>query len=424
MLILTYMVVKNRPDSIISYLMQLFINSPFNIPTSKLLRYTPITLILFISTTPFIRHHWYEIFYYIHRLVIPLSFFYIFDHAPRLALIFRLPLFLYVVDLIMRGFSLLTHSSHIVSCRCERDIIILDIAVRSRFLPRRPFGRLVGAVIHLIVPRISWIQSHPLSVAYSRNNHLICYVKIVGKPSSWTHQLAKLASEPCPIRVFIEGPYCMEHNREIAEQGIPAAVSTYDLLRVTTPTVDMQYISHVQQTYGSNVLFVAGGVGVAGISSYMLDLIHSLERSPESQRYRVTVTVIVVVAEPEHLQAMRPVLSRSQQLPFITTHLYCTYRSNSVLAATLPRDKDACEIPVKKVELSDIEMLNDDGDENTLVSLRYTVGRPPLDVLLQTIPYQPVTVFCCGPVSLTDSLFATLINDNRMFSFHSEVFDL
>ena len=184
------------------------------------------------------------------------------------------------------------------------------------------------------------------------------------------------------------------------------------------------FMSHVQQTYGSNVLFVAGGVGFAGISSYILDLMHSLERSPETELYHMTVTVIVVVAEPEHLVAMRPVLSRCQQSPFVRTHFYCTYRSDPVTAATLPRQKDACEIPVEKVALSGLETLNEDEDDHMLVSLRYTLGRPVLKDLLQTIPYQPLTVFCCGPESLTDTLFDTLMNENRMFSFHSEVFDL
>ena len=418
------MIIKDHPDSHISYIWEFFQHPSFDKTTNQLLRSLPLILLLSSSMLPWVRKYWYEVFYLIHRVVILLSFLFLFDHSHRLILIFRLPLVLYVTDLLIRSFSLLTRSSNIVSCRCERDIIILDIAMRNRFLPRRPFGRLVGAVIHLTVPSISIVQSHPLSVAYSRNNHLICYVKVVGESSSWTHHLAKLVSKPCPIRVFIEGPYCMEHNREIAEQGIPMAVSTYDLLHVATPTVDVEYMSHVQQTYGSNVLFVAGGVGFAGISSYILDLMHSLERSPETELYHMTVTVIVVVAEPEHLVAMRPVLSRCQQSPFVRTHFYCTYRSDPVTAATLPRQKDACEIPVEKVALSGLETLNEDEDDHMLVSLRYTLGRPVLKDLLQTIPYQPLTVFCCGPESLTDTLFDTLMNENRMFSFHSEVFDL
>ena len=416
--------VHNNTDSRVSFIWDFFWHPSFDKTTNQLLRCSPLILVLSVSLLPWIRRHWYEAFYVIHRIVILLSFMYLFDHDHKLILILRLPLVLYVTDLLMRCFSLLTRSSNIVSCRCERDIIILDIAMRNRFLPRRPFGRLIGAVIHLTVPSISFIQSHPLSVAYSRNNHLICYVKVVGTSTSWTHQLAKLVSKPCPIRVFIEGPYCMEHNREIAEQGIPVAVSTYDLLRVASPTVDVGYISHVQQTYGSNVLFVAGGVGFAGISSYILDLMHSLERTPDTELYHMTVTMIVVVAEPEHFIAMRPVLIRCQQSPFVNTHFYCTYRSDPVTAATLSRQKDACEIPIKKIALSEFEMLNEDEDDTVHVSLRYTLGRPVLKDVLQMIPYKPLTVFTCGPESLTNSLFDILISENRIFSFYSEVFDL
>lgn len=47
-------------------------------------------------------------------------------------------------------------------------------------------------------------------------------------------------------------------------------------------------------------MFVSGGVGFAGIVSYVLDLLHALERSVLHEQ--ITVKVVCVVAEVEHLE--------------------------------------------------------------------------------------------------------------------------
>lgn len=350
----------------------------------------------------------------------------LFHHAKRITLIIRLPVLLYLIDIAMRLFSILTRAASIASCRCVGDIIILDISVRSRFLTRRPFGRLVGAVVYLNIPWISRFQFHPISVAFSRNNHLICYVKMVGSPSSWTRELARIGSTGQRIPVNIEGPYCIEHNREVADQGLQAVVSTYDLMDVAHPNPGHNYVSDLTSTYGQNLLFVAGGVGFAGISSYLLDVLHKLERSLEHERRSISVTVIVSMAEEEHLMAMRPVLVRCQQASFIRTHYYCTHRSHPETLRSLPPQKDACEVATEKVGLDCLDNMVDIDDVEgfEMIPIRYTAGRPPLEELLQSVPYQPLNVFCCGPEEMISSLFDILLAHGRMFSFHNEVYDL
>ena len=65
-----------------------------------------------------------------------------------------------------------------------------------------------------------------------------------------------------------------------------------------------------------------------------------------------------------------------------------------------------------------------DVEDYDAIPLRYTTGRPPLEELLQSIPYQPLNVFCCGPEDMISSLYTVLVNNGRVFSFHNEVYDL
>ena len=425
-------VVKHHPDNPVAYLKDCFLTNPsahFDRHTAFLIRIIPLIILFILSSLRIIRKKYWEVFAFFHRVVSILVVCALFHHAKRISLIIRLPVLLYLIDLIMRVFSIVTRSAHIASCKCVGDIVVLDISVRNRFLPRRPFGRLVGAVVYMNIPRISYWQFHPISVAFSRNNHLICYVKTVGGPTSWTRELARISNTSHFPTVNLEGPYCMEHNREVAEQGLQAAVSTYDLMNIATPNPGGDYLSSMTVTYGQNLLFVAGGIGFAGIASYLLDVLHKLERTVEQERHSMSVTVIVSTAEEEHLTAMRPVLIRCQQASFISTHYYCTHRSHPEKLRTLPSKKDACEVDVEKVGLDCLDCLDsivdvNDVEDYDVIPLRYTAGRPPLGELLQSIPYQPLNVFCCGPEDMISSLYNVLVDNGRVFSFHNEVYDL
>ena len=226
--------------------------------------------------------------------------------------------------------------------------------------------------------------------------------------------------------VFIEGPFCMEHNRAVADQGIPMAFSTLNLLKEANPVSGAQYFDRVMKTYGENVLFVSGGVGFAAISSYILDLLHSLERTEEGDR-RVQITVICVVREVEHLMAMRVVLARCQQSPLCSLHLFCTFRNRPEIRAELPEETDACELPPQRARAANPETEDLEMESIALlqrVPLRYSTGRPNIRNILQGIPYQPLSVFFSGPESLKQDLRMVLFEQNRDFSFHSESFDL
>ena len=322
----------------------------------------------------------------------------------------------------MRLFSLFTRSASICKINTFGDIVVMDVSLRNRFTLRRPIGRLIGAVVYLNIPSISFWEFHPMSVAYSHGNHLVFYIKKTGTGCSWTHQLVNLLYYQ-DRRIRIEGPICMEHNREVGDQGIPMVFSTTNLLREASPVAGDSYTNRVVHTYGRNVLFVSGGVGFAGIVSYVLDLLHALERSALHEQ--ITVNVVCVVAEVEHLEAMRTVLSRCQQSSLCSLHLFCTYRNHPEIKATLPAISNGCELPPTEdnMELSD----GDDVDMDMVlrkIPLRYSTGRPNLRNILQSIPYKALTVFFCGPESLKQDLRKILFEQNRDFSFHSESFDL
>ena len=226
--------------------------------------------------------------------------------------------------------------------------------------------------------------------------------------------------------VFIQGPLCMEHNRIVADQGIPMVFSTLNLLKEAMPVAGYNYFDRVMNTYGQNVLFVSGGVGFAAISSYILDLLHALERTEEANRL-VQITLICVVSEVEHLMAMRIVLARCQQSPLCSLHLYCTYRNHPKIRAELPQETDGCELPPQRLNRENAEGNDLEMESIALlkrVPLRYSTGRPNIRNILQGISFQPLNVFYCGPESLKQDLRMVLFEQKRDFSFHSENFDI
>lgn len=327
----------------------------------------------------------------------------------------------------MRWFSRMTRRSHIYHISSHNGLITLDISVRHRFFYRRPFGRLIGAVVYLNIPEISWLEYHPLSVAYSYENHLVFFIRVVGDTHSWTHKLNQLVEHNACSTVYFEGPYCMEHHREIVEQGIPPVLSTFNLMKTVEPKNEgIDYYNRIMKVYGTNVLFVSGGVGLAGISSYILDLLHALERIPEEKRHHFTVTIVVAVAEPEHLIGMYNVLMRCQQSPVFSTQIYCTYRSTPEVKKTLSDKHNGCLIRPEIVSLASFDRLSRvieiEGD--SVKDLKYSVGRPDLKSIIQSLPYQECCVFFCGPKSMEEDCLKYLQDDHRIYSLHSEVFDM
>ena len=455
--------------------------------TQILLWGLPVLLFLALTSLSPVHHRFWELFYIPHKLLIPALIALFFLHSPRFQLFARLPLTLYLADLCMRAFSLLTRKARIARIEVYNDLVVLDVSLRNRFLPRRPIGRLIGAVVYLCVPALSRVQFHPLSVAYSLQNHLLFYIGVVGGSGSWTRRLARLAHGSAGQRaqnladllelapddaktrqsgraaqraasrgsiraqsqaraadlwegsvvtrdnlsgaeweVLLQGPFCMEHNRVVADQGIPMAFSTLNLLQEANPVSGASYADRVAKTYGQNVLFVSGGVGFAAVSSYILDLLHALERTEEPDR-RVQITVVCVVAGVEHLQAMRVVLARCQQSPLCSLFLFCTFRRHPELRAQLAEEPDALELPPQRAKQTGSESEDLEADSLSLlkrVPLRFSAGRPNLRNILQGISYQPLKVFFSGPESLKQDLRAVLFEQNRDFSFHSESFDI
>lgn len=327
----------------------------------------------------------------------------------------------------MRVFSFITRKGHIAHISSHNGLIVLDVSVRHRFFYRRPFGRLVGGVAYLTIPDISPFEAHPLSIAYSYQNHLVFFVSVVGSQKSWTHRLASYVKDCSHSTVYIEGPYCMEHHREVVDQGIPPVVSTLNLMKTVQPRDSgVEYFTRILQTYGTNILFVSGGVGLAGISSYLLDLLHALERIPEAKRSHVTVTVVAVVAEPEHLQGMYNVLVRCQQSPLCSTHLFCSYRSHPEEKSKLSSHMDGCVIRPELVSLESFDRISSiiEIEDNAFKDLTYSVGRPDLRKIIQSLPYQECCAFCCGPLSLTQDCYRFLQEEQRIFSYHQDIFDL
>ena len=341
---------------------------------------------MMLSALPFIRRVAWELFFYLHQVVILLMLVMFVYHSRNLVYYATIPFVLYGMDKLMRWLSIYTKHCTIADIRTFEDMVYLDVDVKNMFDNPIDYPNLIGSVVYLRIPKAKLFEYHPISLAFNKGSHMYFYIKVVGNKRSWSHRLAQLSGQK-GLRAYIEGPYTMmRHEDEIKVEKGEAVMKHY---------------------YGDNTVIVSGGAGFAGVSSYLADYIEMMSLLPPEKQMTKHLYVIVVVPHHRHLQCMSELLLKCKKLPFCHMELYVTYSSNPEL-----KEKNLREVtcPTSDIEVED--------------KLEYSVGRPDLTAFFSNLDADYLDVYYCGPKSLEKTLYKSLLKQKHPFYFYHEVFDM
>ena len=224
-----------------------------------------------ILTLNHIRRHYFEVFYYVHVFTSGIFFLATLWHSD-FAWMYLVPgLTLYLVDIMVRFNNTVTQMEITKLRALEDDVTEITFAVltnpgyrkkdkqkggpaKKGELGTAPEGLhfKMGQYVFINMPSISMAENHPFNIASAQTDkHTTCYIKSMG-PGTWTGKLLELSKSmsnsevpPPPLKYFpiqVEGPY-----------GLP-----FDHRPV------------------SNLLLVAGGIGITPLHSIMRTLLLQL----------------------------------------------------------------------------------------------------------------------------------------------------
>lgn len=372
------------------------------IMTSILMKLLPIDLLFFLTVLPAVRRNWWEIFYYSHQVMIVVLVILFMWHSSLLWYYAQIPVYLYILDKLRRWYTIYTRPGKAVQITAFDDLVCLEVEVRSIFCRKWEFPHLVGSVAYLNIPKISFFQYHPMSVAFNDGNRLVFYIKTQGAASSWSHKLAALSGVK-DIRVYVEGPYTMV--KRAADEKVIASEKVVEKARAL-----MRY------EYDDNALFAAGGSGFAGIASYLNDAIELIRKLPEEEQEKKNLSVVLVVPHHNHLDCMKTMLLKCLRYKFCHLYLYATYSKHPELKAASPKGVNEASFSPRSPDI-----------EDTLVQynvIHFTVSRPDMDSIVKDMSASAMTVFFCGPKNLETSLNNALKKQSKCYTMHSEVFNM
>ena len=239
-------------------------------------------LVLCVHSLPFLRHHLYELFIYIH---IPVSWIfvamliwhtknylnswgYLFSTVGIWAITYFIRLFY------LNWTSPLRTESFMIGEECAvtllpQNAIKVTIPTEMRWRP--------GQYVYLRMPRIAFFESHPFTIASLCSDDLpSAYgeeyrdMTLVFRPfKGFTRKVLKKAMEMGPFQTYsayVEGPYGGMHRQ----------LAAFD-----------------------DVVFFAGGSGITAIASQLLDLIKKIR---DGKAVTKSVKVVWVLRKPETME--------------------------------------------------------------------------------------------------------------------------
>ena len=384
--------------------------------TDILLKTLPCSLLMIVASMPAIRRASWELFFYLHQIVILCLLVLFIYHSSNFVYYAAIPFVLYASDKLLRWFSI--YSKRCVVQRIERfdDLLRVEVDVQHRFpclASALDASDLIGSVVYLRVPRAKWFEYHPMSLAYNEGGRFFFYIKVVGNPRSWTRRLASLAGQT-GLTAFIEGPYTLtRRSRNPANFAANFAANSAALLK---------------KEYGENVLVVAGGAGFAGVSAYLRDYLVLVRSVPAGQGVFPRLWLVLVVPHHRHLQCMAQLLLEARRAAWARVDLFVTYSGDAERreAASPEANGERCVIEENnEANASSGNSGNGGVDvEGGETTVEFTVGRPDFAALLKEVPSERVEVFYCGPKTLEAALFKALADRKSPFAFHPEVFDM
>lgn len=367
--------------------------------TDLLFKTLPLWTLMMLAAVPLCRRKAWELFFYLHQVVMLLLFVLFYFHSSKFIFTAFLPLALYVLDKLVRWVSIYTRCCRVTQIHAYENMVHLEITVRS-LCKRCEFSNLVGSVAYLRVPKAKYMEYHPISIAYNRGNVLGFFIKVVGGKNSWSQKLARLSDQK-DLRAFVEGPYTMV--KRVSDRSVIESERVQRAEKL------------LRRTYEKNVVVVGGGAGFGGVSANLLDVLRAVKQLPAEEQAKYAVTVVIVVRHHAHLECMKNVLEVCKECPFCKLHLYATYSKNEELKMNSPKGKDANTLTVPlALEESLAEYLE----------VHYTVDRPDFAGILTTLNEEPISAFVCGPKMVSKAFYKALCEQKRPFSFHSDVFDM
>lgn len=241
-----------------------------------------------------------------------------------------------------------------------------DNAIRITLTMARPWTFRPGQHAYLYMPKISFWQSHPFSIAWSEEAEA---------PS--TEKLAMNRQDILAMRKTSMS-YVIRARTGMTNTLYQRAAASYDGKLTTTCWAEGPYGGeHSLHSYGSLMLF-AGGVGITHAVPHVRDLVAGYANGTVAAR---KIVLVWIIQSPEHLEWIRPWM----------TEILAMERRREVLRIMLfvsrPRSTKEIHSPSSTVQMFP--------------------GRPNIETLLameteQQVGAMGVTV--CGPGALSDEV--------------------
>lgn len=209
-------------------------------------------LAMWATSLPFVRKHYFELFFYTHQLYIVFVVFLALHVGDFIFCMAAVPVFFFLLDRFLRF------------CQSRKDVGILSAMCLPcgtvELVISKPPSLSYNALsfVFLQIRNLSWLQWHPFSVSsspYDGRNHLSILIKPLGK---WTNELKNMVSKtkeqnptdlstavPYKLNASVEGPYGNE---------IPYHLSY------------------------NNLILVAGGIGISPFVAILRDLLHRIKQ--------------------------------------------------------------------------------------------------------------------------------------------------
>lgn len=228
---------------------------------------------LMLSSLPYVRHKFFEVFYYIHILFVAMMAVCAFYHSgivvPVVAVAF------WGTDLIIRKIIM----AGTLYPRKASARVISDTVVEISFPKTEGFSYNPGQFIYIAIPQISLFEWHPFSISSCpMQSTVTIHIRKVG---TWTGELHKLAKrKPDKITIMLEGPY-------------------------GSPSID------ITSNRYKNILLFGGGIGITPIQSLSNQLIYDYSNN---KRELKRLSVIWIERDPVMLHGC-DVVRRSSSMP-------------------------------------------------------------------------------------------------------------
>ncbi|KAI9504567.1 ferric reductase NAD binding domain-containing protein, partial [Coemansia spiralis] len=351
--------------------------------------------VMFVSCIPYIRRRFFEVFYWMHHLFVPIVVV-IFIHGSAHSFQWYLvgPGGVYVLDRLYRFIRSRTKRPRILSV-IQHPSSVIEIKME-----RRGMNFQCGQYIYLNVPSISLLEWHPFTLTSApEEDELSVHIWVGG---GWTRKLAGLS-----------GAYAnVDHTKRVAE--------SQPLINLPTIMIDGPYGAPTQQVFDyEHVVLIAGGIGVTPMSSVLKSLYYQLTSTPHKCRIRKIYFMWVCrdIGALEWFQDLLVALDEEDISDILEIRTYLTG-----------------QLSVEQIR--NIALYQDPNGPDAVTGLHRSptyYGRPNFNNIFEDIgmrmPGTDVGVFFCGPKPMGRTLrklsrkwTKNFKYNNTKFVFHKENF--